>query len=205
MAPTALQVPDYHIHTSLCGHASGEMEEYVREAGRVGLSEIGFSDHMPLLHTREPSLTMAIGELAGYVESVLHLKGSCKGPEIKLGLEADYIPGQERQVEELLSRYPFDYVYGSVHYLGQWLVDHPAHTAEFDRRGIRKTYEDYFARVTGAARCGLFDCIGHLDVVKKFGHRLDEGLLEIVGPALGAIRDAGICIEVSPAGFPLYL
>ncbi|MBI3316105.1 MAG: PHP domain-containing protein, partial [Candidatus Omnitrophica bacterium] len=40
---------DYHMHTPLCGHAVGEPGEYVEQAIKVGLSEIGFSDHAPLV------------------------------------------------------------------------------------------------------------------------------------------------------------
>ena len=40
---------DYHIHTKLCGHASGEMAEYVECAIAAGVKEMGFSDHMPMV------------------------------------------------------------------------------------------------------------------------------------------------------------
>lgn len=38
---------DYHMHTPLCGHAQGEMEEYVEEAIRQGLKEIAFPTICP--------------------------------------------------------------------------------------------------------------------------------------------------------------
>ena len=53
-----LNLADYHIHTKRCGHAIGEMEEYVKNAIRKGLREIGFSDHLPLVTGRNPGLTM---------------------------------------------------------------------------------------------------------------------------------------------------
>ena len=40
---------DYHLHTSLCGHAAGDPAQYVAQAQKIGLSEVGFSDHAPLL------------------------------------------------------------------------------------------------------------------------------------------------------------
>ena len=61
---------DYHIHTKLCGHAIGEPEDYVREAVRRGLPEIGFADHMPLLRIRDKHLTMELDQLPEYVRLV---------------------------------------------------------------------------------------------------------------------------------------
>ena len=39
---------DYHMHTTLCGHATGAPRDYVLAAQRAGLVEIGFSDHNPM-------------------------------------------------------------------------------------------------------------------------------------------------------------
>ena len=39
---------DYHMHTPLCRHATGTVEEYVARARELGLPEIGFSDHSPM-------------------------------------------------------------------------------------------------------------------------------------------------------------
>ena len=69
---------DYHIHTSFCGHARGDMEEYVRAAVQIGLEEIGFSGHFPLFHISDRRLrdTLSIPEdkFPLYVEKVLTLR-----------------------------------------------------------------------------------------------------------------------------------
>ena len=36
------------MHTPLCGHAEGEPTEYAAQAARVGLTEIGFTEHAPM-------------------------------------------------------------------------------------------------------------------------------------------------------------
>ena len=38
---------DYHMHTPLCKHAVGEPTELAAHAVKLGLPEIGFSDHNP--------------------------------------------------------------------------------------------------------------------------------------------------------------
>ncbi len=66
---------DYHLHTPRCGHAAGRLEDYVSKALELGLKEIGFADHFPLLHLRDESLTMSLEEVPLYVEEVYRLKG----------------------------------------------------------------------------------------------------------------------------------
>jgi len=54
---------DYHIHTKLCGHASGEMDEYVQAARRQPLREMGFADHLPMLKWAQPDYAMVFETL----------------------------------------------------------------------------------------------------------------------------------------------
>ena len=56
MIPTA----DYHMHTPLCGHALGEPFEYADQALKLGLTEIGFSDHAPFIKFPLPGITMIL-------------------------------------------------------------------------------------------------------------------------------------------------
>ena len=39
---------DYHLHTPLCHHATGEPVDRAAKAVARGLEEIGFSDHSPM-------------------------------------------------------------------------------------------------------------------------------------------------------------
>ncbi|HQL41609.1 MAG TPA: PHP domain-containing protein, partial [Candidatus Omnitrophota bacterium] len=59
-------IVDYHMHTFLCGHAIGEPQEYVEQALALGLQEIGFSDHAPLVSHEDPSITMSFEQLPRY-------------------------------------------------------------------------------------------------------------------------------------------
>ncbi len=47
-------IADYHIHTRLCRHAEGEPREYVERALALGMTEMGFADHLPFLGGWEP-------------------------------------------------------------------------------------------------------------------------------------------------------
>ncbi len=195
---------DYHIHTSRCGHAAGTIEEYVERALAVGLAEIGFSDHLYQYflppERRDPSLAMPEEELPQYVESVLRLRDRYPQIPIRLGIEADYYPGHDEELRRILEPYPWDYVYGSIHFLDDWGFDDPRYVDRYLRWDIDELYLRYFDLVREAAATGLFDVMGHLDVIKKFGHRPKGDLAPLYTRVAGALRDADVAIEVSTAG-----
>jgi histidinol-phosphatase (PHP family) len=101
------QLVDFHTHTVRCGHAEGRMEEYVEAAIAAGLKEYGFSDHLPMYWVEgdqpDPESTMAMHELEEYVSDVLRLQERYKEIPIRLGIEADYIPGREEDLAVLES------------------------------------------------------------------------------------------------------
>ena len=43
-----------HCHTGFCGHGEGEVEAYVAEAERCGLTTLAFTDHFPLSAAFDP-------------------------------------------------------------------------------------------------------------------------------------------------------
>ncbi|ODS30528.1 MAG: Histidinol-phosphatase [Candidatus Scalindua rubra] len=191
---------DYHIHTNLCGHATGEMVDYVKEAIRCELDEIGFSDHLPLVDGKEKNLTMLPDELPNYVSEVMSLRKSFPEIRIKLGIEADYIPGNESYIKELIIRYPFDYVIGSVHYIDKWAFDHPKELSGWDERDVNAVYEKYFELLRKSARTSLFDIIGHCDLVKKFGHRPSTELTKDLIDTAKVFKEYGVALEINTSG-----
>ena len=197
---------DYHIHTARCGHASGRMEEYVEHACDQGLSEIGFSDHLYMywqpIPDRDPELAMPEHELDEYVEDVLRLRRANPDLTIRLAIEADYIPNREAELKEILTRYPWDYVLGSVHFIDTWGMDDSRYIATYDDWDIDVLYRRYFDLLMAAAETGLFDSMAHPDLVKKFGHRPSPtfDLDELYAQVAACFRQAGVCVEVNTAG-----
>lgn len=192
---------DYHIHTSRCGHASGEMEAYVERAIERGLREIGFSDHLPLVTHADPQLTMGEEELPRYVEDVLRLREKHRGVlPIKLGIEADFIPGYEEETLRLLQLYEWDYVIGSVHIISEWEFDDPRRIGEWENRDVDDVYRCYFDLLRRSAESGLFDIMAHCDLVKKFGHRPQADLAKEIERTAETFRSAGMVVEINTSG-----
>jgi histidinol-phosphatase (PHP family) len=165
-----LYLVDYHIHTRRCKHACGEDREYLATALRRGLSEMGFSDHIPRFY--EPpdadgqvvERGMSWVELDEYVQSVEDLRGRYPEILIKLGLEVDFVPGWERQIEVILRQYPWDYIIGSVHFLPEWSYGYLPYEKH---RTAAAVYPKYFEQIARMAESGLFDILGHIDLPKR--------------------------------------
>lgn len=192
-------LPDYHTHNSRCGHARGTLREYVETALKRGLSGIGVSDHLPLVHTRDPHLSMALSELDAYISEVHALQAEYPG-FVLLGIEADYRPDTFDDVNGLLGSYPFDYVIGSVHYLDGWPFDDPRQRDTWQGRDVDEVWRTYFDLVGAAAETGAFTLMGHLDLVKKWGHRPLRPIEDAARTLAERIARADVVVEVNTAG-----
>ena len=197
---------DYHIHTPLCAHAEGEPAEYVERAIALGIAEIGFCEHSPWKIQR-PGEKLApddeeFAQLVRTVASLQHRYGETpSGPiRVRLSIEMDYVPDRLDRVRDYLDKYPWDYLVGSIHHLDQWGIDHPDYVAEYERRDIAKLYEEYFATVGDLAETGLFDVVGHVDVIKKFGYRPACDLRPLYGHMASVFRRADVVVELNTSG-----
>lgn len=191
---------DYHLHTVRCGHAVGALEDYVSRAEELGLVEIGFSDHFPLLHVDDSSLSMSLEELPEYVQEIGDLAARAPWLTIRLGIEVDYLEGYIDRLAGLLQPYPFDYILGSVHYLDGWGFDDPRYLEGYRGRDILTLWERYFQVLGDAAECGLFDVLAHPDLIKKFGFRPQADVRRLYEACLDRVAESGLAVEVSTAG-----
>lgn len=196
---------DYHIHTFRCGHAVGTVEEYVKEAKKKGIGEFGFSDHLPLYwlpeESRDPELAMGWSELDLYIREVQQAQQDNPELAIKLGIEADFIPGHEEDLERILSSLPLDYILGSVHFLDGWAFDDPGQLEKYNHVNINDLYLKYFEHVQQAAASKLFDIIAHPDLIKKFGFKPDLALSGLYLNTVLALKKHDLCIDVNAAGW----
>src|SRR5436190_15683424 len=192
---------DYHMHTPLCRHATGEPTEYAAHALKAGLREIGFSDHSPMRQDDFDDWRMRLDQLDEYVDKVEKARRDHPALAIKLALEVDYLPGQEEWIQELSSRHPWDYLIGSVHYVSDsWAVDNPFQLSKWKDRDAFEVWSIYFERLTMAAETGFFEIIGHVDLPKKFGHRPTKDCTPLYEKFLSAAKKHNCAIELITAG-----
>lgn len=195
---------DYHLHTKMCGHASGTPEAYLMAAQKMGLSEIGFAEHLPLyfLPPDKPlaGYAMLLDQLPIYINAVRRLQKKHEAPRVKLGIEADFVPGHQDKLRKLLAAYPFDYVLGSVHFIDGWSFDNQEEIAQYRSRDLEELYERYFVLLQQAALTGLFDIMAHPDLIKKFNFIPKHSLTSLYQKTVQVFKEAGVCLEVNTAG-----
>lgn len=195
---------DYHTHHYRCGHAAGQMEQYVEAAIAAGLDEIGLSDHSPIYHLGDhphprPRGAMARDELPQYVREMAELRDQFADRiVVRLGVESDYVLGWDAHYRALWRQYPLDYVIGSVHWLDRWNI--------FDRRlpegrAAEEVYAEYLHVTQAAARSGVYDIIGHLDCLKTAGHIPDMAITPLLDETVRVVAQCDVAIELNTSGW----
>jgi histidinol-phosphatase (PHP family) len=203
---------DYHLHlrpddegTAFDDYFTSEnVDRYLAAAAEAGVEELGVSEHVYRfrqaldLWTHPLWVANAIDDLDAYCEFV-------RTTPLKLGVECDFVPGGEERTADLLGSRDFDYVVGSVHFVGDGdaAVDHTGFDVWEGGGDADEIWRRYFQAVAGCARSGLFDVLAHPDLVKVWGGARplpERDPRYFYEPAVEAIAESGIAVEVSTAG-----
>ena len=201
---------DYHVHlrpdepdTPPERYFTAEnAERYLEAAREAEVAELGVSEHVyrfrqALEVWRHPFwVESALDDLDAYCEFV-------RTTPLRLGIEADLVPGAEDRIASLLDARHFDYVIGSVHFVGDFAVDHEEYDAWEAIGDADAIWGRYFGLLAQAARSGLFDVLAHPDLVKVWGRGRpapERDPRHYYEPAVEAIAESGIAVEVSTSG-----
>ncbi len=202
---------DYHLHLRPDDLDASAQEYFTREnferyraaAAERGIAELGVSEH---IYRFEQALDIwqhpfwvpfASDDLDAYCAFVR------EQTDLRLGIEADFVPGAEDRTANLLVERDFDYVVGSVHFIRDGAVDMDDYSVWDSGRSVEQIWQRYFQTIGESARSGLFDVLAHPDLVKVWGRDrpLPEGdLRRYYEPAIEAIAESDIAVEVSTAG-----
>ena len=184
---------DYHMHTKASPDGSGEFEDFIKEAKKKGIDEIGFSEHAMDVPRRPMDF------MDGYVQRFLEIR-KCSEIPVKLGVEADFFPEEVEEISVFIRKYPFDYVIGSVHCLKGWLIDSSSQMHAYLKKDILQVYEEYFETVGMLCESRLFDILGHPDLIKIFGFKPNHDIEDILEKTAEKIAENGACAEVNASG-----
>lgn len=210
---------DFHIHPDYSIDAEGSVRKICDRALRIGLGAICFTTH----YDSNPKRTEIDGywryngkrvrfsdSIVGeYITEIQRAREIYDRSSLELfcGLEIDYYPGVEEEVERLRAKFPFDFLIGSVHCLDDIAIsDKSEAPSYFERRSVDRMADDYFELLLRAARCQGFDCLGHLDYYIRYGQQYYGDLInnieiERFDPVFNALRENGIGIEINTRPF----
>lgn len=191
---------DLHNHTTLCNHATGTVEEYVKRAIELGIDEYGFSDHAPMNY--DPKYRMDISQKSIYEKWILDVKEKYKNQiKILLAYEVDFLNGYI--LDEIINA-KVDYLIGSVHFLQNknemWGFDNPEFIGVYESKDIDSIWEEYFLAIESMAKTGLFDIVGHFDLIKVFKFLPKKDIRILAKKALTQIKKSNMVLEINPAG-----
>jgi histidinol-phosphatase (PHP family) len=201
---------DYHLHLRPddVGKASDAFTEqnvdrYLTAASEHGIDELGVSEHLYRFSEAlevwqhpfwQDQARDDLGEYCDFVATT----------PLRLGIEADFVRGSEDKLDQVLSGRPFDYVVGSVHFLGaDGAVDDTRYDVWQAEGDPGKLWKRYFEWIAEAARSGLFDILAHPDLIKIWGEGRPAPSRDprfYYEPAIEAIAESGIAVELSTAG-----
>ncbi len=201
---------DYHLHLRPDVpdtpperfFTSENVDRYLAAAAAAGIAELGVSEHV---YRFEQALELwrhpfwqeeARDDLDAYCAFV-------RTTPLRLGIECDFVPGAEDRTANLLGAHDFDYVVGSVHFVGEAAVDHEGWDVWECQGDPDEVWRRYFDALAECARSGLFDILAHPDLVKVWGRGRplpDRDPRFFYEGAVEAIAESGIAVEISTAG-----
>ena len=187
---------DYHMHTTLSdGHNTHE--EMVLTAIEKGFDEIGFSDHFCI---KQPC-NWAVGAdaISQLEEKIIEMKEKYSDRiSILFGIEVDYFEDLEQEIRGSLQKFNFDYIIGSIHFLDNWNYD--TDKSRYEEFSNDFLYEWYFSVLQKAAKSGLFDVMGHPDLIKKFRIWPETSKKQLFEETAAVFAESGVAFEINTSG-----
>ncbi len=160
---------NFHTHTFRCNHATGTEREYIEAAIKIGIKDLGFSDHIPFIFPdgRENSYRVPMVEAIDYVNTINELKVEYKDRiNIHLGFEMEYYHQYFDEMVENARNWGAEFLILGQHSVGQepefffWSTT-PTDNAEY--------LKDYVERVVSAIKSGVITYVAHPDIFNFVG------------------------------------
>jgi histidinol-phosphatase (PHP family) len=203
---------DYHVHlrpderenTAERFFTAANAERYRVVAEERGIVELGVAEHVYRFAAALDVWDHPFWRRYAH-DDLDHYAGFVREEtDLRLGIEADFVPGREDRMASLLEPYEWDYVVGSVHFLRDRSLDTEDYSVWETGESAERVWRRYFETLAEAALSGLFDIIAHPDLVKVWGRaapRPEGDLRRYYEPAIEAFAEAGVAVELSTAGW----
>ena len=159
---------NYHTHTPLCLHASGEPREYIEAAIKSGIKKLGFADHSPQFYDDGfvSRIRMTPDEAHGYISKIRSLADEYKDDiEIFVGFEAEYFPSIFSRLQSFFRDYGVDYLILGQHAL---FSDETGEWSSIPRTDNAKLTQ-YVDEILEGLSTGSFSYLCHPDLLRYVG------------------------------------
>ena len=195
---------DAHLHTDLSPDSDVPIDVYAAAALERGIAELAITDHVDFEPGAPAFAYSTFADRERVVRQAADRWGQ-RGVAIRFGVELTYDRSWEAEIRDHLARHAYDFTIGSVHDR----VSSPYHASRVRSwvtgRSLGEIVAPSFVEVEAAARSGLFDALGHLDVVKRYLHPYVSkeemaAAPELYEPILQALVESGTALEINTSG-----
>ncbi|WP_028579770.1 histidinol-phosphatase [Desulfogranum japonicum] len=203
---------DGHIHTSLCQHATGQMEDYVQAAIDKKLHTICFLEHMETGISYQPRSWLTTEDFRYYFSEGNRLRERYKDKiNILLGVEAGINPAMPKEVYSRIAKLPVDRIGLSRHFFQ--IGNEHYNLLSRKKRGLSQllafgrniVLDDYFTSILEVLHDIHIDVVCHLDAALR--HVPDITLTtyhySLIEQILDVMSQKDIALEVNTSGFTL--
>jgi len=201
---------DGHVHTRLCHHARGEMEEYVLAAINHGLRKLIFLEHLELGIDYFESTWLTENDFDFYHEEGKRLQDKYRGSlEIGLGVEVGYNPKSIEETLQLLNLHSWDRIGISYHFMDagsehlNLVSSKQVNIDALDKIGVDKVVSRYYGQLLDAVERLPGQVLCHIDAVMRHHPNvvLTPDHKALIDDLLDAVARNNMSLEVNTSGY----
>jgi histidinol-phosphatase (PHP family) len=198
---------DFHVHERHSSDArSATAEGYCRAAEEKGIDELCFTTHL-IISGPDVDVSVPPEQIGEYIDEIEAAQETTT-VKLRIGLEVDYFPEEEKRLAKILDDQSFDLILGSLHYIKGFDIGSKTESkAFFGGRSIRESLDIYYEDWMKAVESGLFDVMAHPDYFRKYlGLTYPEPpTFKEYGPvvleAIDSLESYGVGVEVNSSGY----
>lgn len=206
---------DYHMHFEYGDYNADWVKGFFEAAAGRGIDEIGITEHT---HTFPEFRQLYYDDLIlddsfvgsfqqkwlkknkfkhtldDYFEFMSKLRSL--GYKVKTGIEVCNFRNQEK-VREILGRYDFDYIIGSIHFIDGWAYDSGEIKEQWQNCSLRDIYEAYTREIEMLCAGGCYDVLGHPFNLRLYRFLPDFDVEPYLLRAVKALKAANMGVDVN--------
>jgi histidinol-phosphatase (PHP family) len=203
---------DGHVHTKYCGHATGEMEEFVLAGLSKGLERLIFLEHLEVGISYFESTWLSVADFDKYWQEGMALKKKYSGRiDIGLGVEVGYNPASVQEIINSLNCYQWDRIGISYHFMKyegrhiNLLSRKKINMLEFSKIGVDLVLTRYLEGLLDAVRKLPGNVLCHLDAALRHHDdvKYEDNHLELMDQIINEAASQDMALEINTSGFPL--
>ena len=213
---------DYHMHFEKGDYKVEWAKGFFEAAKKRGLNEIGITEHAHTFPEFEDlyyedlilddsfvgsfqKKWLKTNKFKHTIDDYFNFMAKLReyGYEAKIGIEVCNFQNQAK-VREILDKYLFDYVIGSIHFIRGWAYDSEEIKAEWQQHSLEDIYEWYTQEIEHLCAGGLYDVLGHPFNIRLYKYFPDFDVTPYLLRAVQALKKADMGIDVNTGTYYRY-